>query len=115
MGPSLSFTGQKSLGRLQPRLVGSLRKCEEEAFAQGYCSLHPRVCNTRVWRKPAKNVYNVANLLRPLKCRPCHESVVRVRLGDRLEARSEVRRLTDNTALLRLSRSDQVTDDNQSG
>jgi hypothetical protein len=27
-------TGQKSLGRLQPRLVGSLRKCEEEAFAQ---------------------------------------------------------------------------------
>ena len=25
---------EKSLGRLQPRLVGSLRKCEEEAFAQ---------------------------------------------------------------------------------
>jgi hypothetical protein len=45
---------EKSLGRLQPRLVGSLRKYEEEAFAQGYCSLYPRVSNTRAWHKPAK-------------------------------------------------------------
>ena len=65
---------EKSLGRLQPRLVGSLRKCEEEAFAQGYCSLYPRVSNTRACA--CKNVYNVANLLRPLECRLCHESDV---------------------------------------
>ena len=38
-----------------------------------------------------------------------------VRLGDPLQARREVRRLADDAALLRLPRSDQVADDNQSG
>jgi hypothetical protein len=52
--PARQLEAKKSLGRLQPRLVGSLRKCEEEAFAQGYCSLYPRVSNTRAWHKPAK-------------------------------------------------------------
>ena len=35
----------------------------------------------------------------------------RVRLGDPLEARREVRRLADDAALLRLTRSDQVAND----
>ena len=39
----------------------------------------------------------------------------RVRLGDRLQARREVRRLADDAALLRLPRSDQVADDDQPG
>ena len=38
-----------------------------------------------------------------------------VRLGDPLQTRREVRRLADDAALLRLSRSDQVADDDQSG
>src|SRR5262249_11124240 len=38
----------------------------------------------------------------------------RVRLGNRLEARREIRRLADNTAFLRLPRSDQVADNNKS-
>ena len=36
-----------------------------------------------------------------------------VRLGDPLQARGEVRRLTDDAVLLRLPRSDQVADDNE--
>ena len=39
----------------------------------------------------------------------------RVRLGDALQARREVRRLADDAALLRLPRSDQVADDDQAG
>ena len=39
----------------------------------------------------------------------------RVRLGDPLQARREVRRLADNAALLRLARSDQVADDDEPG
>ena len=39
----------------------------------------------------------------------------RVRLGDPLQTRRKVRRLADDAALLRLSRSDQVADDDQSG
>ena len=39
----------------------------------------------------------------------------RVRLGDPLQARREVRRLADDAALLRLTRSDQVADDDQPG
>ena len=39
----------------------------------------------------------------------------RVRLGNALQTRREVRRLTDDAVLLRLSRSDQVADDDQSG
>ena len=38
-----------------------------------------------------------------------------VRLGDALQARRQVRRLTDNAALLRLARSDQVADNNEPG
>ena len=38
-----------------------------------------------------------------------------VRLGDPLQARREVRRLADDAALLRLSRSDQVADHNEPG
>ena len=38
-----------------------------------------------------------------------------VRLGNPLQTRREVRRLADDAALLRLSRSDQVADDDQSG
>src|SRR5262249_19186820 len=36
-----------------------------------------------------------------------------VRLGKPLQARREVRRFTDDAALLRVARSDQVTDDDQ--
>ena len=39
----------------------------------------------------------------------------RVRLGDALQARREVRRLADDAALLRLARSDQVADHDQPG
>ena len=39
----------------------------------------------------------------------------RVRLGNALQARREVRRLADDAALLRLTRSDQIADDDQPG
>ncbi len=39
----------------------------------------------------------------------------RIRLGDPLQARREVRRLADDAALLRVPRSDQVADDYQAG
>ena len=39
----------------------------------------------------------------------------RVRLGDPLQTRREVRRLADDAALLRLTRSDQVADHDQPG
>ena len=39
----------------------------------------------------------------------------RVRLGDALQTRREVRRLADNGVLLSLTRSDQVADHDQSG
>ena len=38
-----------------------------------------------------------------------------VRLGDTLQARRKVRRLADHAALLRLTRSDEVADDDQAG
>src|SRR5262249_40119415 len=38
-----------------------------------------------------------------------------IRLGDALQARREVRRFTNDAALLRLPRSDQVADDDQPG
>ena len=39
----------------------------------------------------------------------------RVRLGDALKACREVRRLADNTALLRFAGPDQISDDHQAG
>ena len=39
----------------------------------------------------------------------------RVRLGDALQARREVRRLADDAVLLRRTRADQVADDDQPG
>jgi len=39
----------------------------------------------------------------------------RIRLGDPLQARREVRRLADDAAFLRVPRSDQVADDDQAG
>jgi hypothetical protein len=39
----------------------------------------------------------------------------RIRLGDCLQTRGEVRRLADNAALLGLSRSDEVAHDNYAG
>ena len=52
-------TAQKSLGRLQPRLVGSLRKCEEEAFAQVTVAYTCRFA-IPVLRTSRTNAYNVA-------------------------------------------------------
>ena len=80
---------------------------------------------TRPQRRPGpRRPGDALEVLRPevLKLEQIAEQLARalgdddhVRLGDRLQARREVRGLADDAALLRLPRSDQVADDDQPG